>query len=42
MVVLMEGIEAEKTAASLAYFQERSEELVAIDAKLLIKRREAD
>ena len=38
LVALKVGVEAEKTAA---YFQERSEELVAMGAKLLIEGWEA-
>ena len=41
MAELKARIEAEKTAASLAYFQERSEELVNMGVELLTEGREA-
>ena len=41
MAVLKAEVETEKTTASLAYFQERLEELVAMGAELLIEGREA-
>ena len=41
MAELRVGIEAEKNAASLAYFQERSEELVNMGGELLTEGREA-
>ena len=40
LATLRAGMEAEKTAASLAYFQERSEELVAMGAEFLTEGRE--
>ena len=41
MVILKAGVEAEKTVASLAYFEERSEELEAMGVELSTKVREA-
>ena len=40
MAALKEGIKVKKTTASLAYFQERLEELVAMGSELLIEGRE--
>ena len=40
MATLKEGVKTEKRATSLAYFQEKSKELVAMGAKLLIEGRD--
>ena len=40
MAALKEGLEAEKVVASLAYFEEKSEELVAMGAELMKEGRE--
>ena len=41
LAALKVGVEVEKTTASLAYFQERSEELFAMGVELLIEGRTA-